>query len=186
MSEASLRFLAVCAIVAFLAWASEQALEPPANAQTNLAPPVYQVGEPIAVAVADSIRPVGEATTAPTVTTPQPLNGPATVAVSSARGARMQVTPTEPPPVTYSIPHYDAWVKLARCESGGDWSINTGNGYYGGLQFSLTSWKGAGGLQYAAYPHMAGAAQQMLTAERLLDMQGWSAWPSCSRQVGLR
>jgi len=103
MNEASLRFLAVCAIVAFLAWASEQALEPPANAATNLAPPQYAVGEPIAVTVADSIPPVGEATTAPAVTTPQPLNGPATVAVSSARGARMQVTPTEPPPVRVGL-----------------------------------------------------------------------------------
>jgi uncharacterized protein YabE (DUF348 family) len=78
------------------------------------------------------------------------------------------------------------WDRIAECESGGNWSINTGNGYYGGLQFALTSWRGAGGLQYAAYPHQASAAEQMLTAETLLGMQGWAAWPSCSRQVGLR
>ena len=49
-----------------------------------------------------------------------------------------------------------------------------------------TSWKGAGGLQYAAYPHQASAAEQMLTAERLLDLQGWGAWPTCARKLGLR
>jgi hypothetical protein len=182
-----MRDLAIAAVLAFVAWCAGVALADhhPHPAAPELAAPVYAVGEPIAVTVADSSPPVGEAPV-PTVTTPQPLNGPATVAAHPDRGVAIQVTPTEPPPVTYTIPHYDAWVALARCESGGDWSINTGNGYYGGLQFSLTSWKGAGGLQYAPYPHMAGTAQQMLTAERLLDMQGWAAWPSCSRQVGLR
>ncbi len=78
------------------------------------------------------------------------------------------------------------WDRLARCESGGNWQINTGNGYYGGLQFAKRSWDWAGGRQYAAYPHQATRAEQIRTAERLLDLQNLSnAWPYCSRHVGL-
>ncbi len=99
---------------------------------------------------------------------------------------RMQVTATLPPPPTTTIPlppHYSTWLRLAQCESGGDWQINTGNGYYGGLQFGLTSWRAVGG---SGYPHQASMLEQMYRAERLLALQGWGAWPSCSRQLGLR
>lgn len=75
------------------------------------------------------------------------------------------------------------WDRLAECESGGDWSINTGNGFYGGLQFTLQSWWWVGG---EGYPHRASRTEQIRRAERLLDLQGWSAWPSCSRKLGLR
>ncbi|MFI5768490.1 transglycosylase family protein [Streptomyces sp. NPDC051658] len=71
------------------------------------------------------------------------------------------------------------WDAVAQCESGGNWSINTGNGYYGGLQFSQSSWAAAGGTQYAARADLATKAQQIATAERLLDMQGPGAW-SCA------
>jgi hypothetical protein len=89
----------------------------------------------------------------------------------------------EPADPSSAIEHYDIWVRLAVCESGGNWSINTGNGYYGGVQFSLTSWRAVGGT---GYPHQASMLEQMARAERLLDLQGWGAWPSCSRQLGLR
>lgn len=75
------------------------------------------------------------------------------------------------------------WERLAQCESGGNWSINTGNGYYGGLQFSLSSWRGVGG---SGYPHNASKAEQIRRGERLQDVQGWGAWPTCSRKIGLR
>jgi hypothetical protein len=75
------------------------------------------------------------------------------------------------------------WERLAQCESGGNWSINTGNGYYGGLQFSLSSWQWVGG---SGYPHRASRAEQIHRAEILLSRQGWNAWPSCSRQLGFR
>ncbi|MEU2669813.1 transglycosylase family protein [Streptomyces sp. NPDC007164] len=68
------------------------------------------------------------------------------------------------------------WDAVAQCESGGNWSINTGNGYYGGLQFSQSSWAAAGGTQYAARADLATKAQQIATAEKLLDMQGPGAW----------
>lgn len=74
------------------------------------------------------------------------------------------------------------WDRLAECESGGDWSINTGNGYYGGLQFSQQSWNAAGG---SGSPANASKAEQIRVAENLHSMQGWGAWPSCSAQLGL-
>lgn len=80
-------------------------------------------------------------------------------------------------------PPSSVWDDLAQCESGGDWSIATGNGYYGGLQFSLSSWRAVGGT---GYPNEHSRAEQINRAELLLDQQGWGAWPSCSRQLGLR
>ncbi len=80
-------------------------------------------------------------------------------------------------------PARGVWDRLAECESGGNWSINTGNGYYGGVQFSLSSWRAVGG---SGYPHQNSRAEQIKRAEMLLDLQGWGAWPSCSRQLGLR
>jgi Transglycosylase-like domain len=77
---------------------------------------------------------------------------------------------------------YEPWISLAQCESGGNWSINTGNGYYGGLQFALSSWQAAGG---SGYPHHASPSEQVRRGEILQDMQGWNAWPSCARQIGL-
>lgn len=75
------------------------------------------------------------------------------------------------------------WDRLAQCESGGNWAINTGNGYFGGLQFTLSSWRAAGG---SGMPHQASREEQIRVAENLLDMQGWGAWPACSRKLGLR
>jgi hypothetical protein len=75
------------------------------------------------------------------------------------------------------------WDKVAQCESGGNWSINTGNGYYGGLQFSKATWKAYGGH---GMPHKASRAQQIKIAEKVLKKQGWRAWPACSRKLGLR
>lgn len=79
-----------------------------------------------------------------------------------------------------------AWAALAKCESGGNWSINTGNGYYGGLQFNASSWRGAGGTKYAPLPHLATPAEQIATAENLRKNGGWGHWPACSRKLGLR
>lgn len=77
------------------------------------------------------------------------------------------------------------WDRLAGCESGGRWHLATGNGYYGGLQFSAGSWRAMGGTRYASLPHLATRAEQVDIAERLLDAQGWGAWPACSRHLGL-
>ncbi|SFC13945.1 transglycosylase family protein [Streptomyces aidingensis] len=77
------------------------------------------------------------------------------------------------------------WDAVAQCESGGDWSINTGNGFYGGLQFTQSSWEAAGGTQYASRADLATKDQQIATAEKLLSMQGPGAWPVCSVRAGL-
>ncbi|MCX4881289.1 MULTISPECIES: transglycosylase family protein [unclassified Streptomyces] len=71
------------------------------------------------------------------------------------------------------------WDAVAQCESGGNWSINTGNGYYGGLQFSASTWAAYGGTQYAAQANQAGKAQQIAVAEKVLAAQGKGAWPVC-------
>jgi nucleoid-associated protein YgaU len=76
------------------------------------------------------------------------------------------------------------WEQVAQCESSGNWHINTGNGYYGGLQFSQSSWDAAGGQQYAPRADLATKSQQIAVAEKLLDMQGPGAW-SCAAAGGL-
>ncbi|RJT77357.1 LysM peptidoglycan-binding domain-containing protein [Arthrobacter cheniae] len=76
----------------------------------------------------------------------------------------------------------DTWDQLAQCESGGNWSINSGNGYQGGLQFSQSSWNAAGGT---GSPAQASVAEQKRVATSLQGMQGWGAWPACSAKLGL-
>ncbi|MER6079370.1 transglycosylase family protein [Streptomyces sp. NPDC001833] len=71
------------------------------------------------------------------------------------------------------------WDTVAQCESGGNWAINTGNGYYGGLQFSASTWAAYGGTQYAAQANQATKAQQIQIAEKVLAAQGKGAWPVC-------
>ncbi|WP_409471619.1 transglycosylase family protein [Streptomyces sp. HC307] len=71
------------------------------------------------------------------------------------------------------------WDAVAQCESGGNWSINTGNGYYGGLQFSASTWAAYGGTQYAATADQATKEQQIQIAEKVLAGQGKGAWPHC-------
>jgi resuscitation-promoting factor RpfA len=78
-----------------------------------------------------------------------------------------------------------AWSRLAQCESGGRWHAHTGNGYYGGLQFSSGTWRGYGGGRYASRADRASKLEQIRVAERVRHAQGWRAWPVCSRRVGL-
>ncbi len=78
-----------------------------------------------------------------------------------------------------------AWDKLAGCESGGNWGINTGNGYYGGLQFADGTWDGNGGEKYASRADLASRGEQIIIAAKVLDGSGWSPWPACSSRLGL-
>ncbi len=73
------------------------------------------------------------------------------------------------------------WDAIAKCESGGNWAINTGNGYYGGLQFSPATWKSNGG---AGMPHQASREEQIRVAENVLRTQGIGAWPTCGTKAG--
>jgi resuscitation-promoting factor RpfA len=73
------------------------------------------------------------------------------------------------------------WDVVARCESGGNWSINTGNGFFGGLQFTQSTWSAYGGTAYAARADMAGKSAQVAVAEKVLASQGRGAWPVCGK-----
>ncbi|MFB7907248.1 transglycosylase family protein [Kitasatospora sp. NPDC056076] len=77
------------------------------------------------------------------------------------------------------------WDSVAQCESGGNWAINTGNGFYGGLQFTSSTWAAFGGTAYAAQANQATKAQQISVAEKVLASQGPGAWPVCSVKAGL-
>ncbi|MGQ0831347.1 MAG: transglycosylase family protein, partial [Microthrixaceae bacterium] len=73
------------------------------------------------------------------------------------------------------------WERMAQCEANGDWAANTGNGYYGGLQFSLTTWESYGG---SGYPHESSKARQIEIGKRLQAAEGWQAWPRCASALG--
>ena len=102
--------------------------------------------------------------------------------------ATMVVVPTPAPPARppAAASSGDAvWDALAKCESGGNWAINTGNGYYGGLQFSLGTWNQYGGAEFAEYPHQATREEQIAVAERLHAARGFQPWPACRVKLGL-
>jgi outer membrane murein-binding lipoprotein Lpp len=104
------------------------------------------------------------------------------------------VQPEAPPPASppaggpgsgapAPAPSAHDWDAVAQCESGGNWSINTGNGYYGGLQFSPDTWAGFGGTAYAPRADLASKGEQITVAERVLAVQGPGAWPTCGRNL---
>lgn len=106
---------------------------------------------------------------------------PAAPAASARPAARSQSpAPAAPPASNVSG---GVWDRLAACEAGGNWSINTGNGFYGGLQFTLGSWRAVGG---SGYPHQASKSEQIMRGQMLQARQGWGAWPACSAKLGLR
>lgn len=81
-------------------------------------------------------------------------------------------------------PYYEgSWDQLAQCESGGDWSTNTGNGFYGGIQFQISSWQAVGG---SGLPSDASREEQIARGQALWEMQGWGAWPACTSSFGWR
>jgi hypothetical protein len=85
--------------------------------------------------------------------------------------------------VAQAAPSQGTWERLAKCESSGNWRINSGNGFYGGLQFTRSTWKAFGG---SGMPHHASRAEQIRVARKVLAKQGWGAWPACSKKLGLR
>lgn len=138
-------------------------------------PDVINPGEKLKVPAADAQltpRPIpsnapapAPAPAQPTAYTPapaQPAYNPAPAAAASASGG--------------------VWDQLAQCESGGNWNINTGNGFSGGLQFHPQTWAGHGGTGAA---HNASKAEQIAVAKRVQASQGWGAWPACSAKLGL-
>jgi LysM repeat protein len=99
-------------------------------------------------------------------------------AAPTSSSRRVTVTRSTAAPASGGV-----WDRLAQCESGGNWGINTGNGYSGGLQFSAGTWRANGGSGSAS---SASRAEQIRVAERVRASQGWGAWPACSSKLGLR
>ena len=105
--------------------------------------------------------------------------------LTEARPAVVRVG-TKPRPAVPESSRGGVWDSIAACESGGDWAINTGNGFSGGLQFHPQTWIGHGGGQYAPSAHLATREQQIAIAEKVQASQGWGAWPACTAKLGLR
>ena len=128
---------------------------------------------------------VTSAPSAPAAAAPPSAQAPATTAPSGAQAG----APVAPADTTNTADTADTgtpvstWDKVAQCESGGNWATSTGNGFHGGLQFTASTWRSFGG---SGMPHQASRTEQIAVAERVLDAQGWKAWPACSRKLGLR
>ena len=100
--------------------------------------------------------------------------------------AKQYLPKPEPEPEPVAIAPAYPWDALAACESGGNWAINTGNGYYGGLQFAQGTWEGSGGLAYAPRADLATKAEQIAVAETLRAAAGgFGPWPACAAKLGL-
>jgi uncharacterized protein YabE (DUF348 family) len=115
---------------------------------------------------------IGRNQVAATVTTPAQ---PKVVRVGSKPG-------TEVPPVENG----SVWDALAQCEATGNWAINTGNGFFGGVQFDQNTWERQGGLKYAPRADLATREEQIAVASKTQKTQGWGAWPTCSGRLGVR
>ncbi len=115
----------------------------------------------------------------------RPLPGAQSLSSAAANAPAPQ-----PATVSHTVPvqHYTTvvnagiWDQLAACESGGNWSINTGNGFYGGLQFTLATWLSVGGT---GYPNQASREEQIARAQILQARSGWGNWPACASKLGL-
>lgn len=173
-----------------------------------LAPLAARSATPVPVEIADALLPVADAPEiaayrggltgrqgaeasgsgerhVPEELHPSPVPTPAAAPMEATLHS-VAAPPAAPAPqrvVTYAGD--SVWDDLARCESGGNWAINTGNGYYGGLQFSLGTWEQYGGAEFAAYPHQATREEQIIVAERLRAERGYAPWPACRAKLGL-
>lgn len=146
------------------------------DANTNIEhPDVIHPGEEVRIPAADEQIPARQL---PGAVKPAPK---ATQQSTPKKSASVAKPKASAQPV--AVATGDVWDKLARCEAGGNWSINTGNGYYGGLQFTLGSWRAVGGT---GYPHQASREEQIARGQALQARQGWGAWPACSSKLGLR
>lgn len=131
------------------------------------------------VRIPDASEQLASRTVQPAVAAPAPqakAAKPAQPKKAKAKVAKPQTAPANA--VGGSV-----WDQLAKCESGGNWAINTGNGYYGGLQFTAATWKAVGG---SGLPHQASREEQIMRGQILQARSGWGQWPACTKKLGLR
>ncbi len=141
-----------------------------------------QIADPDVIQPGDNIRVPGPNEQLPDrplpVAPPAPVSAAAyTPATATGSAYRSAATPN------YTAGNGSTWDQLAQCEAGGNWSTSTGNGFYGGLQFTMSSWHAAGG---SGSPNEASRDEQIARAQALQQRQGWGAWPACSAKLGLR
>lgn len=128
-----------------------------------------------------SPRPIGEAETQTAV---EPKHKRSVHKKVSAHKAKHVAKPHKRHvAITYARSGGGVWDRIAKCESGGNWSTSTGNGYYGGLQFTVSSWRAVGGK---GMPNHASKSEQIARAKILQSRQGWGAWPACTAKLGIR
>jgi len=108
---------------------------------------------------------------------------PAPTPVATNQASSPAPAPRPVAKANYAPSDGGVWDRLAACEAGGNWATNTGNGYYGGLQFSLSSWRAVGG---SGLPSNASRDEQIMRGKMLQASSGWGAWPSCTSRLGLR
>jgi len=116
----------------------------------------------------------------------QAFAAPPTTTTTAPTAPVAAPTPPAPPAAAPAVSAGSVWDRLAQCEANGNWAINTGNGYSGGLQFHPRTWSSLGGGEFAPMAYQASREQQIVIAERVLAAQGWGAWPACTRKLGLR
>ena len=121
--------------------------------------------------------------------TPVPSQTPTPSLIPTAKPSvtaspKLTLTPIQPPTATLASPpgSEEIWTKLAKCESGGNWSIDTGNGYFGGLQFSQGAWNSVGG---SGNPAHASREEQIAKGKLLQQKRGWGVWGLCAKNLGL-
>lgn len=179
---------AVAAPVGLLAATSSGAPSSPAEAAASPSTS-FRTDELQTIRALQASRPVGfmaaEEAAHAAAAAPVVVEVPTTVAPTTAAPAPAPIPAPAPARSGAGDPDDPAsWDRLAQCESGGNWAIDTGNGYYGGLQFSLSSWQAVGGT---GYPHEASRETQIEMGQRLYNAGGgWSNWPGCTRSFGWR
>jgi len=141
------------------------------------------VSEEVTTAPVDKVVLVGSKERPAPAPEPAPVSAPAPTRSSTPAPAPAPAPAAAPAP---AVSGGGAWDALARCESGGNWGINTGNGYYGGLQFSSGTWLAYGGGQYAQTANQASREQQIAIATKVRDARGgYGDWPACASKLGL-
>ncbi|MHA2788487.1 transglycosylase family protein [Corynebacterium sp. S7] len=133
----------------------------------------------------DQTREAKPATIARGTKAPEP-QAAATTQSASASAAPAAAASGNSGAAAPAVSNGSVWDSIAQCESGGNWAINTGNGYQGGLQFNQSTWAAYGGTQYAPSADQATREQQIAIAEKTQAAQGWGAWPACTSKLGLR
>jgi hypothetical protein len=161
--------------------AAESSSSAPSTTQAVAPSTTSTTAEPTTTTAAPTTT-ASEASTTSQAVVVQAVQAPAPTTPPTTAAPPTTAPPTTAAPAPYGDPNDPAtWDRLARCESGGNWAMNNGNGYYGGLQFSLATWRNVGG---SGYPHQATKAEQIKRGKILQSRSGWGQWPNCSRELG--